>query len=161
MASRKELVEYDCQQQEAVAAASRVSPVTSPRDVIESPLKARKVPSCVKPQGSGRWSRTFYCGFIKFYRHKISTVLHGEVLFILPSWANVCHLALHFIWHNCGNLHSAKNYETTVSQCIYSCPMCSVCIVCPVVILVCINHESLWYWTVLEPVPAMDVPVQQ
>lgn len=54
MASRKELVEYDCQQQEAVAAASRVSPVTSPRDVIESPLKARKVPSCVKPQGSGR-----------------------------------------------------------------------------------------------------------
>ncbi|XP_062622353.1 E3 ubiquitin-protein ligase UBR4-like, partial [Saccostrea cucullata] len=63
MASRKELVEYDCQQQEAVAAASRVSPVTSPRDITESPLKARKVPSCSKPQGKGsaRTSNCFGC----------------------------------------------------------------------------------------------------
>lgn len=53
MACRKELVEYDSQQQEAVAAASRVSPVTSPRDT-ESPLKARKVPSCAKPVGKDR-----------------------------------------------------------------------------------------------------------
>ena len=54
MACRKELVEYDSQQQEAVAAASRVSPVTSPRDITESPLKARKVPSCAKPQSRDR-----------------------------------------------------------------------------------------------------------
>lgn len=54
MACRKELVEYDSQQQEAVAAASRVSPVTSPRDITESPLKARKVPSCAKPVGKDR-----------------------------------------------------------------------------------------------------------
>lgn len=54
MACRKELVEYDSQQQEAVAAASRVSPVTSPRDINESPLKARKVPSCAKPQSRDR-----------------------------------------------------------------------------------------------------------
>lgn len=54
MACRKELVEYDSQQQEAVAAASRISPVTSPRDITESPLKARKVPSCAKPVGKDR-----------------------------------------------------------------------------------------------------------
>lgn len=32
MACRKELVEYDCQQREAVAAANRASPLSSPRD---------------------------------------------------------------------------------------------------------------------------------
>ncbi|XP_052722001.1 E3 ubiquitin-protein ligase UBR4-like isoform X2 [Crassostrea angulata] len=63
MACRKELVEYDSQQQEAVAAASRVSPVTSPRDITESPLKARKVPSCAKPVGkdSNRSSNCYGC----------------------------------------------------------------------------------------------------
>ncbi|XP_052093919.1 E3 ubiquitin-protein ligase UBR4-like [Mytilus californianus] len=49
LASRKELVEYDCQQREAVSAASQVSPVTSPRD--DPMIKAKHVAPCKPKMG--------------------------------------------------------------------------------------------------------------
>ena len=56
LACRKELVEYDCQQREAVSAASQVSPVTSPRDNTTDPiLKAKAVPACKPKMGKDRY----------------------------------------------------------------------------------------------------------
>ena len=52
LACRKELVEYDCQQREAVSVASQASPVTSPRDNTSDPmLKAKPMPSCKPKMG--------------------------------------------------------------------------------------------------------------
>ncbi|XP_069121893.1 E3 ubiquitin-protein ligase UBR4-like isoform X2 [Argopecten irradians] len=59
LACRKELVEYDCQQREAVAAASRASPLSSPRDMADKVKEVACKPKATK--NIGRPSNCYGC----------------------------------------------------------------------------------------------------